>query len=62
MPFKYRDKRNKYFKEYMRKWRAEKRRENLETESIPSSSGSETRQEEGQKNSAESKFYEILAA
>ncbi len=60
MPFKCRDRRNKYFKEYMRKWRAEKRNQNLGTESIISFKTNTSK--ESRKDSNESMLYEILAA
>jgi hypothetical protein len=56
LPFKYREKRNAYFKEYMRKWRAEKRNQNLEPDSF------ETQKEGKENKSYKPKEYEILAA
>jgi hypothetical protein len=58
LPFKYREKRNKYFKEYMRKWRAEKRNQNLETASVRRSQAEDKNQAELERP----KLYEILAA
>jgi hypothetical protein len=57
LPFKYREKRNKYFKEYMRKWRAEKRNQNLESASVHKSQA-----EDNQTKSEQTKLCEILAA
>lgn len=59
MPFKYRDRRNKYFKEYMRKWRAEKRQSqssdtDLECDAKSNNTNSYT--------SEHPKLYEVLAA
>ena len=63
MPFKYREKRNAYFKEYMRRWRAEKRNQAVEEEilGVPTDSEFEQRKEH-LKNSEEVRRYEILAA
>ena len=63
MPFKYREKRNAYFKEYMRKWRAEKRNQQAmeeEISGVPSDSEFEPRKEH--LKSSEVRHYEILAA
>jgi hypothetical protein len=63
MPFKYRDKRNAYFKEYMRKGRAGKRNQATEEEGSSVHSDSELEQRKEQlKNSVKVLTYDILAA